>query len=113
MNTIDDFIALIRQKSQDRAIDALINHLQEWKTDQRTVSELHDSMERLFGNIWIEKNEDHERIYRLWNSFLMNKLELLGSMTINERLYVFGLMDIYDLENQNERRTKILNKIEN
>ncbi len=53
-------------------------------------------VERYFGNVWIPKEEEHSKAYRLWLSFRGDAIRGVGGMTMNERLWAFSLFERFD-----------------
>jgi len=65
---------------------------------------LKEGFERYIGNSWIENNDTHETIYHMWSSFRDEAITGIGGMTMNERLYYFGLFERFDdCEDQHAR----------
>ena len=91
----DDLIAEIRSISADTAVQGVADQLAAWKESSDTADELAVAMERYIGHVWIASTQDHERLYALWSAFRRNSIEAIHGMTMNERLYSFGLLDRY------------------
>ena len=92
----DEYTKEIDKFSDDEVVARLRKHLVDWKQDDTNVIELADSIERLFGNSWIESEKTHTHLYRLWSKFKKEAIEGIGGMTMNERLYWFGLFERYE-----------------
>ena len=93
---IDEYIKEADQLDSDDAVERLIEYIKSWKAGDEDVHELADSVERLFGNDWIESNDAHNYLYELWSKFRADAIQVIGGMTMNERLYWFGLCDRFD-----------------
>ena len=63
------------------------------------------------GNTWIENNEDHLKIYQLWSSFRDEAISGIGGMTMNERLYWFGLFSRFDDCTNEETKLLVYRKL--
>ena len=93
---LDELSETISKVSSEKVVQDLSRFLVEWKDNEETAEELKDGIERYIGNTWIEKNEDHEKIYQMWSSFRDEAISGIGGMTMNERLYLFGLFERFD-----------------
>jgi hypothetical protein len=102
----DEYIEEVRKYSNDEVVARLVSHLDKWKSDNANVVELADSIERFFGNSWITSEETHSNLYRLWSSFKTQAISGIGGMTMNERLYWFGLFERF--ENASESEQKVI-----
>jgi len=92
----DEYIKEVEKLSDDEVVARLRKHLSEWKQDDCDVIELAGSIERWFGNSWIENEETHNHLYGLWSKFKKEAIEEIGGMTMNERLHWFGLFERYE-----------------
>ncbi|TQV65695.1 hypothetical protein FKG94_28255 [Exilibacterium tricleocarpae] len=92
----DEYIEEARKYSSDEVVARLISHLSKWKSDNTNAVELADSIERYFGNSWIANEEAHNHLYKLWSSFKAEAISGIGGMTMNERLYFFGLFERFE-----------------
>jgi len=92
----DEYIKETDRFSKDEVVSRLKKHLVSWKYDDTNILELADTIERFFGNSWIESEEAHSHLYRLWSAFKKEAIDGVGGMTMNERLYWFGLFERFD-----------------
>ncbi len=93
---IDELSKEIRLTSNEKVVNELADLLISWKDNQETAEELKEIVEKYLGNIWLKNEEDHTKIYQLWASFRKNVIESINGMTMNERLYWFGLFKHFD-----------------
>jgi hypothetical protein len=108
---LDELAQRIREVSKEEVVQGLADLLMAWKEDQSTAEELRQSVERYIGNSWIEKDADHSKIYQLWSSFRDQAIAGIGGMTMNERLYWFGLVERYDVCQDREAKLAIYKKL--
>lgn len=94
--TLDELAKEIRGVSDEKLIQDLARYIEKWKSDDRNVEALETMVERFFGNVWIPSEEDHSKAYHIWASFRDDAIRGVGGMTMNERLYAFGLFERYD-----------------
>jgi len=106
---LDELIENILNISNENAVKGLGLFIAGFKNDDRNINEWTNSVEKYFGNIWIENEEDHNKIYKMWSDFKNNVIKNINGMTMNERLYLFGLMEKYDLC-KNEKKREIIYK---
>lgn len=86
---LDELSQEICKVSPDIVVQKLSRHLIEWKNNDETAEELNNRIERFIGNSWIENNEDHENIYKLWSSF---KEEAIASIGREKRSYMIRIL---------------------
>ena len=101
---LDDLAKEIRGVSDEKLIQDLAKYIEDWKSDDTNAQALETMVERFFGNVWIPKEEDHSEAYEFWALFRDDAIRGIGGMTMNERLYAFGLFERYDhCKTQTER----------
>jgi len=93
---LDALEAEIRAISRDPLVQGAADLLVAWKESNATAGDLSNSLERYFGGVWINSAQDHERAYSIWSIFRREAIESIGGMTMNERLYWFGLFQRWD-----------------
>ena len=108
---IDELTNNIRKISSEKNIQELADLIQNWKSDEKNAVELSESVERYFGNAWIDKKADFEKVYGMWSEFRDFAINGIGRMTMNERLYLFGLFDLYDNAPNNVKKEKFYAKL--
>ena len=102
---LDELTQEIRTVSSDPAVQGLADQLAAWKSRSATADDLAIASERYIGNVWIGSNQDHDRAYALWSDFRQNAIAPIRGMTINKRLYWFGLLEQFDsLESDADRQ---------
>jgi hypothetical protein len=102
---LDELEEKIRAISSDPEIRGVANQLTAWKDNLATVHDLALAMERYIGNIWISSSQDHDRVYALWSAFRQESIEAIRGMTMNERLFSFGLLERFDaLQSDSDRQ---------
>lgn len=108
---IDTLTEEIRKISSDPVALKLVELFESWKTDDSTVEELESDIERYIGNSWITSEEEHKDIYSLWSKFKENEISHIAGMTMNERLFTFGLFDRFEKINSEAERLNIYTKL--
>jgi len=66
---LDELAEEISKVSSEKIVKDLSRFLVQWKANDEAAEELKEGIERYLGNTWIERNEDHEKIYKTWSSF--------------------------------------------
>ena len=108
---LDELTKNIRKVSKEEIVKKLADNIQEWKKDERNAVELRDNVERFIGNTWIEKLTDFDKIYGMWTEFRNSAIDGIGGMTMNERLYWFGLFDLFENAKDNVEQDKYYQKL--
>jgi hypothetical protein len=93
---LDELAKEITRISPEYIVQELSRILLEWKEKDHTAQELNDDVEHYLGHTWITSNYDHRKIYKLWASFRDEAISSIGGMTMNERLYHFGLVERFE-----------------
>jgi hypothetical protein len=108
---LDELTKNIRKVSKEEIVQKLADNIQKWKTDERNAVELRDNVERFLGNTWIEKRTDFDKVYGIWTEFRNSAIDGIGGMTMNERLYRFGLFDLFDNAKNDTEQEKYYRKL--
>jgi hypothetical protein len=108
---LDELIKNIRKVSKKDVVQKLADHISDWKSDEKNAVDLRESVERFLGNTWIEKRSDFDKVYEMWTEFRNAAIDGIGGMTMNERLYWFGLFDLYDNAKNNAEKEKFYGKL--
>lgn len=108
---LDELAYEISKVSSEKVAQDLSKFLVDWKNNDETVEKLKDEIERYLGNTWLEKNEDHEKIYQMWSLFRATAISGIDGMTINERLYAFSLFERFDDYADENSRLEIYKKL--
>lgn len=109
--TIDELVSAISHSSPDAAVQGLARLLAEWKRNAANVDELRVQVDRYIGNSWIADDSSHAVVYRLWSAFCSTAIEGVGGMTMNERLFRFGLFAEFDGARTPQAREEIYAKL--
>jgi len=109
--TLDELASTVANTSPDPVVQHLASLLSLWKDDDTSVQALRNDIERYIGNSWIERAEIHKTIYALWSEFVSTEINIIGSLTINERLFAFGLMSQFDSASTEQQRERIYAKL--
>ncbi|QFS87414.1 MULTISPECIES: hypothetical protein [unclassified Marinobacter] len=68
----------------------------EWKKDSSDVNRLYELIAKWHGNTWFVDQAAQDGFWANLQSFKQQAIDGLGGMTVNERLYWFGLFDDWD-----------------
>jgi len=101
--TLDQLAEAIDRISPDINGRRVAATLRDWKTDGTDVTELSSRVERNIGHTWFETDAAHHAIYNLWSRFRIEAISPIGGMTMNERLYSFSLLEVFDGSGDSER----------
>ena len=76
-----------------KQLESLINN---WKADSSSIDELSNMIEKWHGNVWFSSDKSSNLFYKNWREFKIKAIDSINGMTLNERLYWFGLFEIWD-----------------
>lgn len=108
---LDGLASAIWAISNDPAAKKLSELLLHWKANDSNVEELVSAVERYIGNSWIASDQEFKDIYRLWSQFCEDAVLGIRGMSMNERLYWFGLVTRFDQASTDSSRTAIYTKL--
>ena len=74
-----------------------------WKKSDASLEELVDLITKWHGNVWFKDPEFSNTFYQNWLHFKTVDIAGVTSMTVNERLYTFGLVELWDTLDEAER----------
>ncbi|KAB7619446.1 hypothetical protein [Alkalilimnicola sp. S0819] len=109
--TIDELAQGIRAASPEPVVQRLAEKLENWKRTEATVEDLRSQIEKYIGHTWVETSEVQKKVYRMWAAFCGDAIGGIGGMTMNERLYLFGLVAQFDSCRAEECRLRIYRKL--
>jgi hypothetical protein len=70
-----------------------------WKKDNSSLEDLSYMIEKWHGNVWFSSDKNSNQFYENWNKFKDKAINSNGGLKLNERLYLFGLLEIWDNSN--------------
>ena len=79
--------------------------IEKWKIDSSSLEDLSFMIEKWHGNVWFSSDKNSNQFYENWNEFKDKAINSIGGMTMNERLYWFGLFGIWDNSNSDLKKT--------
>ena len=109
--TIDEMASAICRTSPDVAVQGLASLLAEWKLNADNVDELRVQVERYIGNSWIADDSSHSAVYGLWSTFRETAIDRIGGLSMNERLFYFGLFERFDNASSPQAKEEIYAKL--
>jgi hypothetical protein len=86
-----------------RLLETFIIRTDEWGGDMSTVTDLLKDLNRILGHVWFSDPAIHQRVFEAIEAF-GKTVAALGGMTVNERLFSFGLLDLWDASSDELRR---------
>ncbi|TPH14529.1 hypothetical protein [Litorilituus lipolyticus] len=107
----DEFVNEVQKYDNDADVAKLLGVLKDWKLNSENVVKLKSTIERFFGHSRIESEETHNHLYKLWSSFSTSAIGNIGGMTMNERLFWFGLFEQFDSCKSEAKKQLIYSKL--
>lgn len=78
----------------------LAHWISDWKRSEASVESLNGLVGKWHGNVWFKDSEAQNNFYRNWIQFKHDAIEGIHGMTMNERLYCFGLFELWDTSDE-------------
>ena len=88
----------------------LAQWVEAWKSDDSDSRALSGLIERWGGHVWFEDGQAQKEFSENLERFKKQAIDGIGGMTLNERLYWFGLFDLWD-DADDESRARIRRKL--
>ena len=88
----------------------LVKWINGWKSDNNDINELYNMVSKWHGNVWFKSEKESNKFYENLQLFKAKAIDGLGGLTVNERLFFFGLFNDWenaDKNGQNRIRGKI------
>lgn len=108
---LDELAQELGSISSEKPLHELVRWLEKWKSDNETVRDFEEMVERFFGSTWLESEADHSKAYDLWLKFKHEAIDGIDGMTMNERLFFFGLFDRFDQAIQEDQKHAVYSKL--
>jgi hypothetical protein len=83
----------------------------DWKKNDKNVNDLKMLIGKWHGNVWFKDESFSNEFHKNFLDFTEKAIIGIGGMTMSERLYWFGLIDIWDSSNS-ETQSLIRKKLE-
>jgi hypothetical protein len=93
--TIDDLPSLVPIAHADLQAD-LSHWISEWKRSMDDIERLRFLVDKWLGNVWINDESGFKALMHAWQHFKSESIDRVGALTVNERLFVFGLLEQWD-----------------
>ncbi len=98
-------------RPEDRKIiNSLVSVADSWRGTLIPVGDLVHAFDRTLGHAWLSRDDLHAEVARLIGEVRAEAAGLVG-MTLNERLFAFGLSEIWDGASD-VLRTRLMRKLE-
>jgi|SRR6476660_1375262 len=77
--------------------------INDWKESPKDVFDLDYLIGKWHGNVWFKNQDVANQFHENFLTFRDNAIKKIGGMTINERLYWFGLTELWDLDDEKQQ----------
>ena len=103
VNSLPDMISHLSMKEDDRSVAGLCAMLSLWIEDDDDVLMLRENIEHYIEGTWPGQQDGRAFVEPLWIEFCESQIKLIQGMTMNERLFAFGLLDRFDRSQSDEK----------
>jgi hypothetical protein len=92
---LDDLVQSIPDSEADLR-HQLALWIGEWKRSEDSIEQLNCLVGKWHGNVWFKETDVSNKFHQDWTQFKTEAIEGINGMTMNERLYAFGLFALWD-----------------
>lgn len=96
---LDELVQSIPDSESDLR-GQLARWVDEWKQSGESVEKLGYMIGKWHGNVWFKDAQVSNSFWQKLCKFRAEAIDGIGGMTVNERLYVFGLIPQWDLTDE-------------
>lgn len=96
---LDDLVQSI-PNSENALRDEFAHLIDVWKRSAEALESLDYLVTKWHGNVWFQKTKDSDIFLQNWRNFKTEAIDGINGMTVNERLYFFGLFELWDESNE-------------
>lgn len=72
----------------------------EWKQDDKDIEALAYLIGKWHGNVWFQGADSSNKFHSEFQNFKSAAIDNIGGLTLNERLYWFGLFEAWESGNE-------------
>ncbi|WP_394390611.1 hypothetical protein [Shewanella woodyi] len=83
---------LANSVSESELRERLLHWIGEWKQDDQDIEELAYLIGKWHGNVWLKETDASNKFHSDFQAFKSAAIDNIGGLTLNERLYWFGLL---------------------
>ncbi len=99
---LDDLVQSIPDSEPDLR-NQLAHWVDEWKRSEDSIEKLSYLVGKWHGNVWFKETDVSNKFYQDWTQFKTEAIEGINGMTMNERLYAYGLFALWDSADENAK----------
>lgn len=92
---LDELVQSIPDSESDLR-GQLTRWVDEWKRSEESVEQLSYMIGKWHGNVWFKNTQVSNYFWQKLCKFRAEAINGISGMTVNERLYVFGLMHLWE-----------------
>lgn len=101
---------LVNSVPENDLRENLSRWVEEWKQDGKDIGALASLIGKWHGNVWFQETDASNKFHTEFQNFKSAAIDSIGGLTLNERLYWFGLFEAWESGNettQNRLRSKL------
>lgn len=98
--TLDELVNSLKNTEPELHLN-LEHWIHQWKISNDNIEQLDYLLSKWYGNVWFKKPNDSNEFYKNLKNFREKAISNISRLTLNERLYLFSLAELWDLNDYN------------
>lgn len=92
---------LVNSINESKLREQLAKWVIKWKSDDNDIHVLYEMVVKWHGNTWFKDEVESNQFYANLQAFKAQAIDNIGGLTVNERLFLFGLFNEWDNSDSN------------
>ncbi|PCJ30312.1 MAG: hypothetical protein COA99_18255 [Moraxellaceae bacterium] len=99
---LDELVQSIADEEPESFV-SLRKWINSWKDSGESIDDLNILVSKWHGNVWFKSKSISDEFNEQWTKFKTIAIDGIGGLTLNERLYWFGMFDSWDNADEHDK----------